>query len=82
MNTPSDQYLDEQIKAIGERVKEERLANNLTVGDLAQAARLPIPDVYQIEAGNQLPNALTLHLWWRVGMNVHYIITGDIKCDL
>lgn len=73
---PTDAVLDEQVSLIAERIKSERERLSMSQGDLATAARLPIPTVYQIEAGHEIPNALTLHCWALAGMDVRFVITG------
>ena len=52
--------MDQQLKEIGARLKQARLARNLTQGQLAEAAGISISFLSNIENGRQVMNIQTL----------------------
>lgn len=74
--------MDDNVKAIGQRIREERLRLGLTQKEMAQHCMTSKLSQMNYESGKHTPNALYLQKADNLGMDIFYIITGSRLCEM
>tara|TARA_R110001583_G_scaffold195501_2_gene374407 strand:- start:12096 stop:12530 length:435 start_codon:yes stop_codon:yes gene_type:complete len=65
------------LRAIGERIKEERTRLNLSVGEFASVAGVSDRSQRNYESGERLPDAEYLARAKEIDVDVEYLLTGE-----
>ncbi len=67
-----------EIEQIGERLKEIRLAHNMTAPDFANSLEVAKTSLYYYEKGERIPDALALlRLHEKYVININWLLTGE-----
>ncbi len=64
---------------IGERLKEERLRLRFNQDDFSQEAGITRKTLFGYETGMRAPDAGSLAVWAKMGLDVAYVVTGNNK---
>lgn len=67
---------------IGKRLKEERLRLHLNQDDFSQEAGITRKTLFGYETGARAPDAGSLSVWAKMGLDVAYVVTGERKQPL
>jgi len=64
---------------IGERLKEERLRLRFNQDDFSQEVGITRKTLFGYETGVRAPDAGSLQIWAKMGLDVTYVVTGERK---
>lgn len=69
--------VDNQKKAVGDRLKQARSAFEVTQKEFCASIGMPLPSLRDYELGKRIPGGDAVALLVRAGINANWLLTGE-----